>query len=248
METYLLNKISSLLERYRNDEIMYDFLNTMLGFINVTFTILGVYIAWIVNRNKISKNILNLSRRKFLIGISFLSGFVIYKLVNTEIISNRIKRILFFFLPNNQLVVNKKTGVIHHREICKNHLPLEENLITRVSLKSKLKFHKSFKISILSRVSNEISVDDAIELLLVAIQSSPTSVHLYDKLIKLYGQLKRYDSIHLMLANVEQQLYMESKDLDKKTKDYIKYNKALIHIKKQRAKAFQRKKVSLINS
>ncbi|QSZ42346.1 hypothetical protein GJV85_09590 [Sulfurimonas aquatica] len=72
-----------------------------------------------------------------------------------------------------------------------------------------MRFHKTKKVHILSELSKNLSAEDAIEILLLAVNNNPTSVHIYDKLIKLLGKLKRYTSIHLLLDDATKKLSAE---------------------------------------
>ena len=204
------------------------------------------------------------SRRKFLIGLTSIpgviglisiSGVIIWLIMNTKFLSQKIKRFLFQYLPNgNQLVINKKSGTIHHKIICKNHLPKKNNVGNNIDFIKNVKFHKSKKLQILNKLTENISIEDSIEILLLAISNDPTSVHLYDKLIKLYGEIKRYGEIHSLLSNAEiiisnkiKMLKIELSDCLNKTKEYKRYNKALMHIKLQQSKALDRARYKVLN-
>lgn len=202
------------------------------------------------------------SRRKFLIGLisitvglTSITGVIIWQIMNTKFLSQKIKRFLFQYLPNgNQLVINKKSGTIHHKIICKNHLPKKNNVGNNIDFKKNVKFHKSKKLQILNKLTENISIEDSIEILLLATSNNPTSVHLYDKLIKLYGEIKRYGEIHLLLSNAEIIISNKIKMLDiklidclNKTKEYKRYNKALAHIKLQQSKALDRARYKALN-
>ena len=202
------------------------------------------------------------SRRKFLIGLisitvglTSITGVIIWQIMNTKFLSQKIKRFLFQYLPNgNQLVINKKSGTIHHKIICKNHLPKKNNVGNNIDFKKNVKFHKSKKLQILNKLTENISIEDSIEILLLATSNNPTSVHLYDKLIKLYGEIKRYGEIHLLLSNAEiiisnkiKMLDIELIDCLNKTKEYKRYNKALAHIKLQQSKALDRARYKALN-
>ena len=100
----------------------------------------------------------------------------------------------------------------------------------------------------LYHISQDVSIEDSVQILLLAVENNPTSVHLYDKLIKLLGTIKRYEAIHLLLNNAEYRLIKKISLLNIKTKEYKQYNKALNHIKLQQKKALYRAKYKAINS
>lgn len=200
-----------------------------------------------INNLNSSKNML--SRRKFILGSALFGIIGIYNLFRVEFFEKNIKKILFLFLPNsNQLVVNKNTGVIHHKKFCKNHLPKEQNSLENIRISPKIKFHTSKKIQILNHISEDISVEDSIQVLLLAVENNPTSVHLYDKLIKLFGKIKRYESIHLLLSDAQRQLLDKISSSNIKTKEYNKYKKALKHVKLQKKKALERARYKILKS
>lgn len=240
---------------------MYDILNLSMALITTISTIIGTLIVILLNKKEIGialkeekiNNFENLktvfSRRKFLIGGTAIVGISIWNIFNTPFIARKIKTFMFLFLPNsNQLIINKNTGVIHHEIFCKNHLPKEKNRKLDKKLSPYVKFHESKKIQILNKISQDISIEDSIQVLLLAVENNPTSVHLYDKLIKLFGTIKRYESIHLLLNNAETNIISKIGTLSMKTKEYKRYNKALKHIKIQKNVALIKARYKAINS
>jgi len=71
------------------------------------------------------------------------------------------------------------------------------------------------------------------------LRMNPTSVHIYDKLIKLLGKIKRYESIHLLLKSAEDDLSQSLAEKKWGTKEHKKYLKALQHIQGEKEKALR---------
>ncbi len=136
-------------------------------------------------------------------------------------------------------VINKNNGIIHHKKLCSNHLPIDKNISDSNYYSSKIRFHKSKKIPILDLIAQKKSAEDAIELLLLAADGNPTSVHIYDKLITLFGKIKRYESIQLLLKSVEDELSQILSEKKGGTKEHKKYQKAFRHIQGQKEKALK---------
>lgn len=240
---------------------MYDFLNLSFSFIASLATIIGTLLVVLLNKKEIKEALkeeslisfdhvkVTLSRRNFLIGLTSITALIIWQAMNTKFLSLKIKRFLFLYLPTgNQLIVNKKSGIIHHTQICKDHLPKKNNIGNNVDFTKKVKFHKTKKIQILNQLTENVSIEDSIEiLLLLATSNNPTSVHLYDKLIKLYGEIKNYGSIHLLLSNAEIIISNKLRVINKRTKEYKRYTKALTHIKLQQEKALDRARYKALN-
>jgi len=148
-------------------------------------------------------------------------------------------------LPRGKmLVVNSKSGVIHHKEQCADHLPKTINQASVYQLASSSRFHGSKKVEILGDLTDSVSAEDAIELLLLAVDDNPTTVHLYDKLVKLLGKIKRYESIHLILANGKSILLSKQAKLAVGTKKYNEYTRAIEHINLQQEKANERARIA----
>lgn len=240
---------------------MYDILNFYLALIATVFTVIGTLVAILLHKKEIlialkEEKINNfqdvkntLSRRKFIIGSTVVVGIGIWNIFNIPYMNKKIKTFMFLFLPNsNQLVINKNTGVVHHEIFCKNHLPKEKNRTSNRKISANIKFHESKKIQILNKISQDISIEDSIQVLLLAVENNPTSVHLYDKLIKLFGTIKRYESIHLLLNDAEINITNKINTLNNKTKEYKRYNKALKHIQVQKNIALIKARYKAINS
>ncbi len=105
-------------------------------------------------------------------------------------------------VSNANFVLNEKNGIVHHSSICKEHLPSARNAcgITSPTVTNSLKVHSGKLVHIAG--SKAIKLPDEVResLLLEAIRQSPTSVHLYSQLIKIWGRRKQYHRIHEFLA------------------------------------------------
>jgi hypothetical protein len=60
--------------------------------------------------------------------------------------------------------------------------------------------HGSLAPRIVTELSLELPPEKSLLLLKEVIDRHPTSVHLYDLAIRLYGRLRRYDEIHEMIS------------------------------------------------
>ena len=146
----------------------------------------------------------------------------------------------------SELVLNKNTGVVHHKKICADHLPREKNLCQNLSSSQISHIHQSKEIYIAETLSK--TAEDAYKekLLIEAIKNSPTSTHLYRPLIRLWGKNKEHERIHEFLeASVD---YMKgllgmpniSARVEKK------YRKALLEIMQRQNRAKYLAKMSKV--
>jgi hypothetical protein len=239
---------------------MHNFLNVTVQFLGLFLTFVGIIVAILINWPAIKKNLkrkdikeikekVSVSKRNLLKGIGAISvGALSWGLLQVKPVQNSLKKALFYFLPQGKnLVVNSKSGVIHHKILCADHLPSESNTRSGTQFISKSKFHSSHKVGILTKITENVSAEDAIEILLLAVEDNPTSVHIYDKIVKLLGKLKRFEAIHLLLENADNNL---SKIADEKimgSKEYKKYEKAITHVRLQRRKTRERARYSALN-
>ena len=124
------------------------------------------------------------SRRKFLIISAATTGIVFWALLHYKLAKKKLKNIYdLFFHDNKNLIINNTSGIIHHKMLCFDHLPIEKNRSDSNYDSSKLRFHKSKKVSILDLIAQNRTAEDAIEILLLAAEGNPASLHIYDKLI-----------------------------------------------------------------
>ena len=154
---------------------------------------------------------MNINRRRFLQSISVtavvvLSGTWLYcyfKKCSSP--CNREE-------SENDLVWNKKNGVVHHKTICSGHLPNQNNLCTSPPSEMTLKIHSSKIVHIATNLSSEVDEILKEHILVEAIKHNPTSTHLYRLLIKIWGKYKKYEKIHELLdANADYLLHLKNK-------------------------------------
>lgn len=239
---------------------MYDFINVTFQFISVITGVLGVIVTVLLNfdslkktlRNKDVKKIqqkISLTRRVFIKGIAaVVVGFAGWGVLQLKPVKEVVKRSLYYFLPQGKnLIVNSKSGVIHHKILCSDHLPSKKNISNASELAVNSRFHETHKVAILSKITEGVSSEDAIEILMIATEDNPSSVHVYDKIVRLLGKLKRYESIHLLLENAENRLAVISNMQTAGSKQQRKYEKAIAHVKLQREKAKIRAKHAAFN-
>jgi hypothetical protein len=217
----------------------------------------GIIVAILINWPAIKKNLkrkdikekVNLSKRNLIKGIAVVSiGALSWRLLQISPIHNTLKKALFYFLPQGKnLIVNAKSGIIHHKTLCADHLPAENNILSGAKLISESKFHGSHKVGILTKITENVSAEDSIEILLLAAEDNPTSVHIYDKIVKLLGKLKRYESVHLLLESAESNLRKIANEKTLGRKERKKYEKAIVHVRLQRKKAKERARYSALN-
>jgi len=183
---------------------MYDLISVILQSLATLIAFIALLIT-IFSKSNFLKRLLHLTafskfanekqifkRRNFIIYSSVVFASIItWGISYSSFASSKVKSIINQLISDaSQLVINKKSGVIHHKMFCRNHLPISKNIINDLSLAHGIRFHQSKKVSILSSLSEQVSAEDAIEIILLAVENNPTSVHLYDKLIKLLGKLK----------------------------------------------------------
>lgn len=99
------------------------------------------------------------------------------------------------------LVLNPRTNVIHHQKACARHLP--RNGKPGATLPADLKRLHNGGVFILETMAAEAlarkDFDGAIALLRRALVQRPSALHVYDKLVRIYGRLRRYNEIHTLL-------------------------------------------------
>ena len=102
------------------------------------------------------------------------------------------------------IILNQRSGIFHHVDMCANHCPSEAN-ISRGSVSFEVeKFHRAnlakFALLIAKREQSPL----AARLLVTAISYNPLSTHLYKPLIGIWGKNKDYKKIHKFLdANIK---------------------------------------------
>jgi tetratricopeptide (TPR) repeat protein len=105
-------------------------------------------------------------------------------------------------------VGNRRTKILHHRVACQNHLPRNKNRSIGDVLPNLFCPHATYRSSILEQLAIRDSAkeryESAIAHLERAIKLSPFSYHLYDRLIGLYGRVRQYDKIDILLQEALQ--------------------------------------------
>lgn len=103
-------------------------------------------------------------------------------------------------VPSEELVINTMTETVHHRRLCAGHLPHSRHQTVITGGVRPEKLHKSRKAAIYQALAGASSNNMAATYLEAAIKISPTSIHLYDQLTRLYGSQRRYEEIDRLLA------------------------------------------------
>ncbi|HEV2801622.1 MAG TPA: hypothetical protein VGW12_14045 [Pyrinomonadaceae bacterium] len=138
------------------------------------------------------------------------------------------------------LVLHDRKLVLHHSEICSKHLPIHKHRARDVESRSDGHLHSACQLRILEKLAKDAlhnlptdydpedrkakraAFDKQAELALPylekAVLLSPFSYHLYDKLIGLYGRLRRYDAIKNLLEQARQNVERELAALNSKPK------------------------------
>lgn len=180
----------------------------------------------------------DISKRNFLISFSIIgvatSVYIAHPLLR-KIVRSIANVEGAALLPG--LIVNTESGVVHHFDICSNHLPAAKKQSTVVSDGMKPQIHESKHIHISTLLASKIDGPELESLLINTITKSPTSTHLYRPLIRYWGRIKEYDRIHQFLAaNVE---FLESKLLQLPDNPRIKkkYVQALSELETRRNRA-----------
>ncbi len=148
--------------------------SNIISLAGLIVSIIALLIAAIVDHERIGKLLINLknkvfpegkvnkSRRKAIISIvtvltaSIISPYA-YKLFvkARQKCENIIKRII-----GNEFVVNKVTGTIHHRRICSDHLPKDDNQEALSKYEACPRIHKTKLIEITRELSKSKAMDD----------------------------------------------------------------------------------------
>jgi hypothetical protein len=142
-------------------------------------------------------------------------------------------------IVTEEWIQNKRTRVVHYEPICERHLPLGRHQ-EKVADPNK-GVHASCRVAILAalghRLKRDVSRDEieknptlaaegqlAIKYLVRAIQLSPLSLPLYDKLARTYGLFKSFDNIlplyrgGLTQATTQKSLFLKLPDSPRKEK------------------------------
>jgi hypothetical protein len=190
-----------------------------------------------------------LSRRTFLISIAAGGALVVGGLALTRFQNrNTGLRWLSYLIARQEapMVINFRSGVIHHTVFCATHLPLPKNRRLSTTLKREDHFHKSLKVKILETIAAQRPDEDAVQLLLLALEGNTTTIHVYDRLIRLLGKLKRYESIHFLLENARKTLIASRDSSLPGTKAFCRYAKAVRDIELRQEQARMRARAATV--
>ncbi|MYM64194.1 hypothetical protein [Pseudomaricurvus sp. HS19] len=174
-------------------------------------------------------------RRKLMVALSLgVAGSIIY--ASFPLLKETVKKLSTVRRPseNDKFVKNETSGIIHHAEVCANHLPNNLLAVEPRELISSESIHESKLNHIASLEDLEIERE---AIIINAIKKSPTSTHLYKYLVSEWGRKKEYSRIHTFLETNLEHLksllsqYAYDKRLNKK------YEKAIAELEQRRDKA-----------
>jgi len=184
----------------------------------------------------------NLTRRAFLGGslIFFIAGAAYYFGFRGG--RQRVKRCTPEADPillqdyKQDFVTNRRTRILHHSIACRNHLPRLKNRESNLA-PNQFCLHKSYA----SRIWEETAARDvlneryepAIAHLRKAIEMSPFSYHLYDRLIGLYGRLRQYDEIGTLLQGTLQRVRIQEQNISLKQRRAFRAQKQMERAEKE---------------
>lgn len=227
-----------------------EFIQIGIGFATLLVTII---IGWPKLKNRLQKNprrnsinitndkniiiprwhLTKISRRAFFATVaSGLGCMIVFYFIRTGVLS---KKHLNPGLSN--IIVNKKTKIIHHKDICVDHLPSENNQIISHIDKAD-KYHKVHAANILYQLACKASDKDAVVFLLQAIAIQPKAIHVYDKLIRILGKLKKYELIHYTLKKAKTHLSEKMNEFQIGSKKYLELEKARSSIVERERQVF----------
>lgn len=180
--------------------------------LGATLSALGIGVASLISEHRLRQlKQVNLGRRSlvklglFTIGGLVLGGgFLLLRRTRTGKKGPRpapdTAHLLQAGVPLQDLVAHRKTGVVHHKDVCSDHLPAGGNRapVAQANL-ARLHLHRERRQQILQAFAKTAlkanRARDAIHFLEVAIALNPTSVRLYDWLARIHGGIKEYDRI-----------------------------------------------------
>jgi hypothetical protein len=146
------------------------------------------------------------------------------------------------------LVINSRSGVIHHMVFCAAHLPLPGNRRAPSTLTKTDHFHTSVKVRILEVLAADRPDEEAVQLFLLALEGQPTTMHIYDRLIRILGRLKRYESIYLLLEYAHKTLTASRDTYRPGTRVFRQYAKAVQAIELRQEQARGRARAVAVRS
>jgi hypothetical protein len=142
----------------------------------------------------------------------------------------------------NPWIVHKRTNVVHYVGLCSKHLPFKYNQLENTVAPTNLLIHSGYTLRILEDLAKRTlpqpgQEEHAISLLKQAIALSPLSFHYYDRLVKIYGVLRRYEEIKPLLGNGLKQVDLKLVEINK-FEDSPQKTKSLDRLKRAQ-KGFQ---------
>lgn len=186
------------------------FLWIVVAFISVAGFLASIkgffeFISWIKKVKEERANGFDSARRstiKTTVGLVFLgaawtSGLNVYR-------SYQNGKMSFIVKYNKNLIANKKTGTIHFKGVSSGAFPSEKWESKKMDLLKNKPYSGSSR-----RIYEEIAIEAllqkndvvAIKAYILAIEVSPLSYHLYDKLTRIYGRKKEYTNIYYLYNN-----------------------------------------------
>lgn len=176
------------------------------------------------------------SRRAFLgVAILGVGSLFAYASGGYHYIVKRLKSRRHGIVSDN-FIRNKKTGVVHHIDVCADHLPKEFGHLSHMSEDLERKIHRQ-KLPHIATIQVLNSMEPGVvDLVLASLQTRPTSVHLYKYLISIWGKDKDYDRIHSFLSSSIE--YLSHRLNQTKSNPDIS-NKARIKLERKYAKAIR---------
>lgn len=160
------------------------------------------FISWVIKVKEERTSEYNLAKRstiKVAAGLVFLGFFWSSGSSLFSVYHNGRKT--FTIRHNKSLVTNNKTGTIHLKNVSSGALPSTKWVSNKINLVRNKPYSGSAR-----RIYEAIAVEALIqkndfiatEAYLLAINVSPLSYHLYDKLTRIYGRKKEYSDIAKM--------------------------------------------------
>jgi hypothetical protein len=172
------------------------------------------------------------SRRIFLTSGITLGIFCFFDLARNK----KLNKFIPLSIKNPTLVKNRLTGAIHDEKNCKDHLPIKKNIEDISFNVSYKKLHSLGGNKVIKSILSNLSDNEKELFLLEAISNNPTSTHLYKWLIRLYGKIKNYGEIDILLNNGISYLMFKNKiETSKKLKK--QYEKGINDLKVRQLRA-----------
>lgn len=163
------------------------------------------FISWIKKVKEERANDFNFAKRTTIktaaglvfLGVAWSSGLSLYR-------SYPNSKMSFIVKYNKKLVANKKTGTIHLKGVSSGAFPSKKWESKNIDLYKNKPYSGSSR-RIYEEIAKEALLQKndliAIKAYIMAIEVSPLSYHLYDKLTRIYGRKKEYTNIENLYNN-----------------------------------------------